>query len=177
MAHVQLINVDAASVVVTGFAGQFVAAFCDLTITPSPQAGGKGNVQERGDQPEGGQTSGKVADRVGSSVSTTRSIDHEHLFHHRVMRQIGVTVGDPGVMQGDKSEAISTAIETSQLFDLRAAEVALAVVNHDIRVAYGIGIGKVGLSKQRSSRLKMPNRPESMGRLASILIIRRQDNR
>ena len=111
------------------------------------------------------------------AVATTTVIDHEHLFHHRLVRQVGVALGDPRVVQRDKSEVISAAIETPQLFDLSTAEIALAVVNHNIRVTYGIGIRKDGLSKQRSSRSKMPNRPQRTGHLPSILIIRQQESR
>ena len=103
-------------------------------------------MQQGGNRPEGWQTSGEVADRVGAAMAATPAIDHEHLFHHRFMRQIGVAFGDPRVMKREKGEAISRPIETPQPFDLGPTEIAFPVVNHHIRITYGVRIGKVGLS-------------------------------
>jgi len=75
------------------------------------------------------------------------SIDDVHLFHHLSMREIGISLGDAGIMQRDEREPISKAVEPTQMGDPGAAKLALSVVNHDISVVLRVRIGQVGSAK------------------------------
>ena len=64
----------------------------------------------------------------------TFPIDDIHLIHHLLMRQIGVPLGDSGIVQRDERQPLAAQVEPTQMFDLRLAKVAVAVVNYDVRV-------------------------------------------
>ena len=93
----------------------------------------------------------------------------EHLFHQFGVTELGIPLAHPRVVQGNEGEVSATAGKVTQFFDLGSAEIALSIVNHDVRITYVIRIGKVGLSLQRRSHTKIPKRPLSEGRKASIL--------
>ena len=82
-------------------------------------------------------------------MPAARPIDHVHLLHQLLVGQIGVSLGDAGVVQREKGEAISETIEPPKSGDLRAAEIALAVKNHDVAFWEGVRIGQFGSAKHR----------------------------
>ncbi len=88
------------------------------------------------------------------------------------MLQIGISLGNARVVKRKKREAVAAEIEPPEVSDLGPAEIALAVVNHDVRSGYGIGVGKFGAAEHRNSSVKPEIRLQSGVAIHPILIIR-----
>lgn len=101
---------DAAGIVLAPFSSQLVAAFGDLPVGPTPKTRRERDMHQRSDWPQHGESSGQVADRIRTPVTVALSIDHVHLLHQRFSRQIGVSLGDSGVVQRDEREPASPPI-------------------------------------------------------------------
>jgi hypothetical protein len=67
-------------------------------------------------------------------MTTTGCVDNKHLLHHLLVGQIGVPLGDSRIVKRDEGQAMSAKIKPTKIADLGSAEIALAVVNHDISV-------------------------------------------
>ncbi len=76
-------------------------------------------------------------------MTVSLSIDHVHLLHHLVVSQIGISLGDAWVVERKIRQTVSTSIQPAKRSDLRFAEVAIAVENHDIATGLGIRVGKI----------------------------------
>lgn len=75
-------------------------------------------MQQRGNQPQGGQPSRQVSHGISTPVALGVPVHNVHLLHQHVMRQVGVPLGDPWIMQRQEGEPIPTSIEPPEVFDL-----------------------------------------------------------
>ena len=91
-------------------------------------------MQQRGDDPQCGKPSRQISNRVGTAVATAVAVNHIHLLHQCLMRQIGIPLGDAGIVQREESETTPRPIEPPKILNLAPAKVAFAVVNHHIGV-------------------------------------------
>ncbi len=90
-------------------------------------------MQKRGDWPKRGQASGQVTNGSRSSMTATCPIDNVHLLHQLIVRKVGKSPLYFGIVEG-KSGETPFSIEARQSLDLPATEIAVTVIDHNIRV-------------------------------------------
>ncbi len=126
------IQMDRTGVFFTVFAADFVSPFGDLLITPTPQSGGAGQVQNRHRRPQQRQSATEIANRVAAAVPISVVIDDIHLGHQTVVRQIRIPLSDAWIVQRNKAQSWATAIKTPQISHLALAKSTLAVINDNV---------------------------------------------
>jgi hypothetical protein len=70
--------------------------------------------------------------RGSSAMTATLAIDNMDVSHQRVVRQIGVRVGNPWIIQRNEGQA-TTRIPAGETGHLPPANPAVAVVDHNVR--------------------------------------------
>lgn len=118
-----------------------IAPVGDLPVKPLPERQAEGNVQQRGQPPEPAQAAGKISNGRRAAVTFALPIDDVHLLHHHVVRQVGVSAGHFGIVQGQIRQLVLT-IPPGELANLRRADAAIAVVDDDIGVGPLVGGGE-----------------------------------
>jgi hypothetical protein len=70
-------------------------------------------------------------DRLGSGKPMPLGVNHIHFFHQGVVRQVGPSPSDLGIVQRQKRQ-LAAPIKSSQSLDLVPTETAFAVIDHDV---------------------------------------------